>query len=159
LIDEEGRKVGVVETSEALKMAREKELDLIEIAPHLTPPIAKILDFGKFKYAQKKQAREKKQKLLEMKEVRLSVNIDEHDLETKHRKIIEFLQKGHKVKMTVVFRGRQMAYREAGDKLLKELIAKLMDSAILEQDLTRQGRMTFVVIAPKRVSRKNPLPN
>jgi len=151
LIDEEGKKIGIVPTAEALTMASERGLDLVEVAPHLRPPIAKIVDYGKFKYEQKKQARGKKRKILEMKEVRLSVNIDEHDLATKYKKIIQFLGKGHQVKLAVFFRGRQMAHKELGNQLLRGLVEKLANSSTLEQGLTPQGRMTFVVLAPKKI--------
>jgi translation initiation factor IF-3 len=150
LIDENGKKVGVMPTLEAIRMAHERDLDLVEVAAHLVPPLAKIVDFGKFKYDQKKHAKNKKQKILEIKEIRFSVGIDEHDLQTKLKHAIEFLAKGHKVKLNVFFRGRQMAHKELGYKLLKDFVAKLSDFATLEQDLTHQGRVTFAVVAPKK---------
>ncbi len=154
VIDGAGKRLGVMSLKEALTLAEERGLDLIEVAAHLNPPVAKLVDWGKFKYEQKKQAQKRKQKVPELKEVRLSANIDQHDLLTKQRQLAEFLKKGHKVKLTVVFRKRQLAHRDLGEKLLNDQLAQMANSATLEQNLTRQGRMSFIVVAPqKKVSR------
>src|SRR3954469_24179927 len=134
LIDEKGEQVGVVPTHQALQMAREKGLDLMEISPNAQPPVCKICDYGKFKYEKKKKEAEarKKQTVIKVKEVQLRPQTDEHDLNYKFKNIREFIGEGDKAKITILFRGREIAYAENGYKIMNGLIADMKDIAVVE---------------------------
>jgi translation initiation factor IF-3 len=148
LVDQDGNQVGVVKTEEARKMAEAAELDLVEVAPNAKPPVCRIMDYKRMVYEQKRRAREarKKQKTVDVKEVKLRVNIDEHDYQTKLRHAREFIEHGDKIKITIIFRGRLINHPELGQKLMKRIIEDLQDVAAVEGALPRHGRiMSFYV--------------
>ena len=152
LIDENGVNHGVVPTSQALEMAEDADLDLVLISPNQAPPVAKILDYGKYKYELAKKAKEakKKQKTIEIKEVRLSPNIDTNDLNTKMNAAKKFLAKGNKVKITLRFRGREMAHMNSSKHILDDLAEQLSDIAVVEKAPKIEGRSIGMVLAEKR---------
>ena len=151
LIDERGANVGVVPREKALIMADEAGLDLVEISPQADPPVCKILDYGKFKYeAQKKRAvARKKQKVTEVKEIKLRPNINSHDYEVKMRSMVKFLGEGDKVKVTLRFRGREMTHTELGMKVLDRVRDDLEELAKVEQHPKMEGRQMTMVISPR----------
>ena len=143
--------VGVVSVRESLIMAEEAGLDLVEISPNASPPVCKILDFGKFKYEVQKKENEarKKQKVIEVKEIKLRPGIDEHDYQVKMRSVHRFLEEGDKVKVTMRFRGREMVHQELGMKVLDRVRAELDALAKVEQMPRLEGRQMIMVMAPK----------
>jgi len=151
LIDAEGQNLGVVPTDQALKMAEEAGLDLVEISPNAEPPVCKILDLGKLKYANQKKAAEarKKQKIVEVKEIKMRPNIDTHDYEVKMKAMGRFFEDGDKVKVTLKFRGREMAHQELGMKLLQQVKADRPEYAKVEAEPKLEGRQMMMVLAPK----------
>jgi translation initiation factor IF-3 len=151
LIDEDGTKVGVVPTAEALQRAEDAGLDLVEISPGASPPVAKILDYGKYKYQAQKKAAEarKKQKTVEVKEIKMRPNIDTHDYEVKTRAMRRFFEEGDKVKVTLRFRGREMAHQDLGMKLLKRVQDDFEDIAKIEMFPRLEGRQMIMVLAPR----------
>jgi translation initiation factor IF-3 len=151
LVKEDGTMVGVVPVREALIMAEEAGLDLVEISPNASPPVCKILDFGKFKYELQKKENEarKKQKVIEVKEIKLRPGIDEHDYQVKMRSVHRFLEEGDKVKVTMRFRGREMVHQELGMKVLDRVRAELDAMAKVEQWPRLEGRQMIMVMAPK----------
>ena len=151
LIDEEGKQLGVVAITEALRLAQEAVLDLVEIAPQASPPVCKILDYGKYRFELEKKNREskKKQKLIKMKEIRMQPKIEEHDLLFKSKHVKEFLDEGNKVKVTVRFRGRDLAHTERGRIVLDKVLALLEDAFVLEKEPAMEGRFMSMVIGPK----------
>jgi len=151
LVKEDGTMVGVVPVREALIMAEEAGLDLVEISPNASPPVCKILDFGKFKYELQKKENEarKKQKVIEVKEIKLRPGIDEHDYQVKMRSVHRFLEEGDKVKVTMRFRGREMVHQELGMKVLDRVRAELDALAKVEQWPRLEGRQMIMVMAPK----------
>jgi translation initiation factor IF-3 len=150
LIDEEGKQLGIVPTSEALRLAREKELDLVEISPKATPPVCKIMDYGKFKYQLAKKAHEarKKQTVIQVKEMKLGLKIEEHDLQVKMRHIKEFLADGDKCKLTIMFRGREILHKDKGENLAFKIIEELKGVGELEQKPRFDGRNIIMVFSP-----------
>ncbi|MCP8896626.1 translation initiation factor IF-3 [Shinella daejeonensis] len=151
LIDAEGTNHGTVSTDQALQMAEEAGLDLVEIVPNAEPPVCKILDLGKLKYANQKKAAEarKKQKVVELKEVKMRPNIDTHDYEVKMRAMNRFFAEGDKVKVTLRFRGREMAHQEIGMKLLMQVKEDTHTIAKVESEPKLEGRQMMMVLAPK----------
>lgn len=152
LIDHDGNNVGLVTPSRAIEMAQEVGLDLVEISPSATPPVCKIMDFGKFKYETQKKAAEarKKQKIIEIKEVKFRPNIDTHDYEVKMRSVQKFLGEGDKVKITLRFRGREMAHQEIGRDLLQKIADDVTEIGKVESFPRLEGRqMTMVIAASK----------
>lgn len=152
VIDADGTQLGILPTKEALRIAQEKELDLINIAPQAKPPVCKILDYGKYRFEQAKRDKEakKKQKIIEIKEVRLSPNIDDHDLDTKVRAALKFLQGGDKVKVSVRFRGREMTRTEVGRVVLEQFTKQIADIAEVEKPPKMEGRSMVMFLMPKR---------
>lgn len=152
LIDETGKKVGTVPLTEALKLAEEATLDLVEVVPNLTPPVCKILDFGKYQYAQAKlQMEQRKQnKTKDIKEMRLGLKISDHDLAIKSKKVNDFLNKGHKVKITIKFRGREIMHRGLGREILDKFLLSLQTKYILDKDTLMQGKQMITFISPKK---------
>jgi translation initiation factor IF-3 len=152
LIDEEGTQVGIVPTREALDMARERGLDLVEVAPNAIPPVCRLMDYGKFRYEQSRKERESRrnQHVVELKEVRIRPKIDDHDLETKGRQAAKFLDAGDKVKMTVTFRGREMAHPDIGKGLLDQLADMLRPHGSIEQTPRLEGRAMTMMLNPLR---------
>ena len=151
LIDAEGQNRGVVETAVALAKAVEAGLDLVEIAPYSAPPVCKILDYGKYKYQAQKKAAEarKKQKVVEVKEIKLRPMIDDHDYEVKMRSMERFFEEGDKVKVTLRFRGREMAHQDLGFRLLERVKSETVAIAKVEAEPSMEGRQMVMVLAPK----------
>ena len=151
LISEKGEQVGVVSKSEALAMAQEVGLDLVEVSPNADPPVCKILDYGKLKYETQKKKNEarKKQKIIEVKEIKMRPGIDQHDYDVKMRSIHRFLDEGDKVKVTLRFRGREMVHQELGVKVLERVRDDLTTIAKVEQFPKMEGRQMTMVMAPK----------
>lgn len=150
LIGEEGEQIGVVAIAEALRMAEEAGLDLVEISPNAEPPVCKILDYGKYKYEQQKKAAEarKKQKVIEVKELKFRPNIDEHDYQVKVKAARRFLEAGDKVKITLRFRGREMAHLDLGMNVMKRVKEELLDLAKVEMEARVEGRQAIMVLMP-----------
>jgi translation initiation factor IF-3 len=151
LIDANGTQVGVVNRFEALRRAEEAGLDLVEVASSASPPVCKILDYGKYKYELQKKAAEarKKQKVIEVKEIKMRPSIDVHDYDVKMRQMKGFLGEGDKVKVTLRFRGREMAHQQLAQKLLDRVTGDLKDLAKIEQFPRLEGRQMSMVVAPK----------
>ncbi len=151
LVDERGGMVGVVGRNEALAMAADAGLDLVEIAPGADPPVCKILDFGKFKYEEQKKKNEarKKQKIIEVKEIKLRPSIDDHDYQVKMRSMNKFIEEGDKVKVTMRFRGRELAHQELGMNVLMRVKDDLDGIAKVEQTPRMEGRQMTMVVSPK----------
>ena len=151
LIDKDGSNRGTVPISEALAIAQEAGLDLVEISPNATPPVCKLLDFGKYKFQeQKKQAEaRKKQKVVEVKEVKFRPMIDDHDYEVKMRSMQRFFEEGDKVKVTLRFRGREMAHQELGARLLERVKGDTEKLAKVEMDARFEGRQMIMILAPR----------
>ena len=152
LIGEDGEQLGIMSAREAMKIAQEAELDLVKIAPAAKPPVCKIIDYGKYKYEQARKEKEakKKQKTVEVKEVRLSPNIDTNDLNTKINNAKKFISKGNKVKVTLRFRGREMAHVQQSKHILDDFAETLADVAVVEKPAKMEGRAMSMVLAEKR---------
>ena len=152
LIGEDGEQLGIVPGKEALRMAQEAELDLVKIAPTAKPPVCKIIDYGKYRYelARKEKEAKKKQKVIEIKEVRLSPNIDTNDLNTKMNNARKFISKGNKVKVTLRFRGREMAHMQQSKHILDDFAEKMKDVAVIEKPAKLEGRSLSMVLTEKR---------
>lgn len=151
LIDQDGEQLGVKSKAEALKIAEQANLDVVLVAPNSKPPVARIMDYGKFRFEQQKKEREarKKQKVINVKEVRLSPTIDLNDFNTKLRNARKFLEKGDKVKASIRFKGRAITHKEIGQKVLDRLAEETKDIASVEQQAKMDGRSMFLVLAPK----------
>jgi translation initiation factor IF-3 len=157
LIGEEGEQLGIFHTKDAQQIALDKDLDLVEVAPNGDPPVARIMDYGKFKYEaaiKAKQAR-KHQATVQIKEIKFRPKIDKHDYETKKKHVLRFLESGAKVKITIMFRGREMVHPERGLDLLDKLAEELRDIAIIENEPKQEGRNVFMLIAPIKVPEKD----
>ncbi len=151
LIDEEGNQKGIVPTLEALKLAKEKDLDLVEVSPNANPPVCKILDFGKYRFEQEKKLRESKknQKVLKLKEIRMQPKIGPGDLDTKAKHVQEFLDEGDKVKVTIRFRGRELAHTELGYDVLNEVLKRLTSAYVMEKQPAMDGKTMSMTISAK----------
>ena len=151
LVDEHGENVGVVELEDALERAANAGLDLVEVAPNADPPVVKILDYGRYKYETQKRAQEarKKQRTIEVKEIKMRPNINSHDYDVKMRSIQKFLSEGDKVKVTMRFRGREMAHQDLGLKVLDRVRDEVADIAKVESIPRTEGRQMSMVIAPR----------
>jgi translation initiation factor IF-3 len=151
LIDENGQNVGVVSRQDALARATEAGLDLVEISPDADPPVAKILDYGKFKYQEQKKAAEarKRQKIVEIKEIKMRPSIDDHDYDVKMRSMRRFFDEGDKVKITLRFRGRELAHQELGYQLLQRVKTDIEGLAKVEAEPRLEGRQMVMVLAPR----------
>ena len=151
LIGEDGEQLGVMSAKDALKLAKEAELDLVKIAPTAKPPVCKIIDYGKYRYemARKEKEAKKKQKITEVKEIRLSPNIEENDLNTKVNSARKFIEKGDKVKVTLRFRGREMAHMASSKVILDVFAEKLSDIAVVEKPAKLEGRSMQIVLGEK----------
>ena len=152
LIGENGEQLGIMSAREAMKLAEEAELDLVKIAPNAKPPVCKIIDYGKYRYelARKEKEAKKKQKTVEVKEIRLSPNIDTNDLNTKVNAAKKFLSKGNKVKITLRFRGREMAHIAQSKHILDDFAKEVEDMAVVEKAPKQEGRSISMVLAEKR---------
>lgn len=156
VISHTGEQVGVISIQEALAMAEAHGLDLVEIVPGSVPPVCKIINFGKFRYDQTKREKESKksQHQVKVKEIKLKPNTDVHDIQTKERHARDFLSKGNKVKVTCMFRGREMVHPEIGEKMMQKFCEDLEDVAILESPLKMMGRLLIGVLAPGAKKKK-----
>jgi translation initiation factor IF-3 len=151
LIHEEGERQGIMPTSQALEIAKEAGLDLVEVAPQANPPVVKILNYGKFKFENEKKLRDskKKQKLLKLKEIRMQPKIDDHDLDFKSKHIKEFLNEGNKVKVTIRFRGRELAHTELGFDVMKDVLSRIEGEYSMDTPPAMEGRFMSMVLSPK----------
>ncbi|MBP9840850.1 MAG: translation initiation factor IF-3 [Simkaniaceae bacterium] len=151
LIDQDGKQVGIVVTSDAMRMAEEAGLDLVEISPRAEPPVCKIIDYGKFRYEQTKKEKEQKRTQAQqgkMKEVKCKPNIDEHDYQTKLRHAREFIERGNKVRFSCMFRGREITHPEVGRSVMQRFVTDLTDIGICEAHPKLMGKVLSMVIAP-----------
>jgi len=150
-IDDDGKQLGVLETADALALAKKKGLDLVEIAPNQRPPVCRIMDYGKFKYEQKKkdQASKRKQHQVKVKEVRVRPKIGEHDVQVKVKRARNFLEEGDKVQVICLFRGREMAHREVGEQVMKHVFSFLEDIAKIEVRPHMEGRRMVMLVCKK----------
>jgi translation initiation factor IF-3 len=156
VIDETGQQLGIMPPPQALAVARQKGLDLVEISPTAVPPVCRIMDFGKYQYQEQKRAREAKkhQHVIEVKEIKFRPKVDEHDYQFKKKHIERFLAEGDKVKATVFFRGREMAHPEIGRRILERLIGELADVAVAESLPRQEGNQMHTILAQKSGSRR-----
>jgi translation initiation factor IF-3 len=153
VIDDEGKQLGIMAPYEALRIARERSLDLVEVSPTAQPPVCRIMDFGKYLYEQEKKERaaKKHQHVITVKEVKFRINVDEHDYETKKKHVLRFLEDGDKVKATIFFRGREMTRQGLGRGILERLITELGDKALVEFRPRQEGNTMHVILAPPKV--------
>ena len=153
--DVEGNSLGIMQVREALNMAMEQHLDLVEIAPKANPPVCRIMDFGKYRYEQQKREKEarKKQKVISVKEVKLRPNIEQHDFDVKLKNAVRFLEEGNKVKVTIMFRGRELSHPELGREILGRVAEQLKDSVSIERDAKLEGKNMIMILAPKAPSK------
>ena len=151
VIDDQGENLGVMYTREAMEQAAELGLDLVEVSPNADPPVAKFLDVGRFKYEAQKKANQarKSQRTQEIKEIKMRPNIDDHDYDTKMKKVVDFLEEGDKVKITLRFRGREMSHQQLGMDLLKRVQDQVVEQAKVEAYPRLEGRQMLMVLAPK----------
>ena len=158
VIGVDGEQLGTFPTNEALAMAQENDLDLVEVAPHANPPVCRIMDYGKFKYKQSKRAHEakKNQKVVHLKEVKFRPNTDQHDFDFKIKHAQRFLEAGDKAKIVIFFKGREIVHREHGEKLLKRVAETLEDLADVEQSSKQEGRTLTMILVPKKKKEVKP---
>ncbi|HHX96175.1 MAG TPA: translation initiation factor IF-3 [Clostridia bacterium] len=151
LVSEDGEQLGIMPPREAMEIARGRGLDLVEVAPHSKPPVCKIMDIGKYKYEQSKREREarKKQRVINVKEIKLRPNIEKHDFLVKTRHTIRFLKGGDKVKVTIMFRGREVSHPELGRELLEKVVDVVGDYAVVEKHPKLEGRNMTMFLSPK----------
>ena len=150
MVDSDGEQLGIMPIEEALSVAEDQELDLVEVAPNSDPPVCRIMDYGRFKYQQSKRSHEakKRQKVIHVKEVKMRPKTEAHDFQFKARHIRRFLDEGNKAKVTIMFRGREMAHQHLGMRLLTRMIEELKDVAQVEQEPIQEGRNMVMVLAP-----------
>lgn len=153
LVDSDGSQLGVMPLQKARELAEQRNLDLVKIAPQATPPVCKIIDYGKFRFEQSKREKEqrKNQRTVEIKEVRLSLNIDTHDFETKRNHAVRFIGEGNKVKASIRFRGREMGHPELGQEIMRRFAESMADVANVEKPVKLEGRTMLMFLAPKPV--------
>ena len=153
--DAEGQTLGIMQVRDALQMAIDQHLDLVEIAPKAKPPVCRIMDFGKYRYEQQKREKEarKKQKVISVKEVKLRPNIEQHDFDVKLKNAVRFLEEGNKVKVTIMFRGRELSHPELGREILGRVAEQLKDSVSIERDAKLEGKNMIMILAPKAASK------
>jgi translation initiation factor IF-3 len=158
VIDQDGKQLGVLSRAEALQAAIDQDLDLVEISPDASPPVAKIVDWGKYNYQRTKQLQKNKRnsKVLDVKQMRFGLKISEHDLGVKLRKVIDFLNAGHKVKITIFYRGRELAHKEIGFKLAEKIINDFGDTIVVDQTPQFAGKQLNFVIRSSHAKAKNP---
>lgn len=152
VIDGEGAQLGIMSVRDAQRLAEEKQLDLVEVAPAARPPVCRIMDIGKYKYEQSKREKEarKKQKTVSIKEVKLRPNIEDHDFEVKAKNAIRFLKDGDKVKATIIFRGREIVHTQLGQKLLVRMAESLNDYSTVERQPKLEGKNMIMILAPRQ---------
>jgi len=150
VISEDGGPIGVLSVPEALAIAKDKDLDLVEVAPNANPPVCRIMDYGKFKYRQSKRAHEakKNQKVVHIKEVKFRPTTDEHDYDFKVKNLRRFIEAGDKVKVVIFFRGREIVHRDKGQEILDRIIKETEETTVVEQTSRQEGRTLMMVLAP-----------
>ncbi|CAK7014656.1 translation initiation factor IF-3 [Phascolarctobacterium sp.] len=151
LTADDGEQLGIMSSRDALALAQEKQLDLVEIAPNAKPPVCRIMDYGKYRYEQQKRDKEarKKQKTFDIKEVKLRPGIEDHDYTVKFKNAVRFLEDGDKVKVTIMFRGCELSHPELGEVLLKRMAEELKDTVVIERAPKLEGRNMIMIVAPK----------
>ena len=156
VIGDDGEPIGTLPTGEALNMARDQDLDLVEVAPAANPPVCRIMDYGKHKYKASKKAHEakKKQKVIHVKEVKFRPNTDKHDFDFKLRNVHRFLENGDKAKVVIFFKGREIVHREFGMKVLERVADATQEVAVIEQQAKQEGRTLVMILAPKNTKTK-----
>ncbi|MEV6611742.1 translation initiation factor IF-3 [Kutzneria sp. NPDC051319] len=159
LVGPNGEQVGIVRIEDALRLAVEADLDLVEVAPQARPPVCKLMDYGKYKYESAQKARESRrnQQLTVIKEQKLRPKIDPHDYETKKNHVVRFLEHGHKVKVTIMFRGREQSRPELGFRLLQRLAEDVIDLGFVESSAKQDGRNMIMVLAPHKTTKTRPI--
>ena len=160
VIGDDGEPLGVIPTDEAIRMAEDQDLDLVEVAPNSNPPVCRIMDYGKHKYKASKKAHEakKNQKVAHIKEVKFRPNTDQHDFDFKMKHVQRFLENGDKAKVVIFFKGREIVHREFGQKVLERVAEQTEDIAIIEQSAKQEGRTLVMVLAPKNTKSKKGAP-
>ncbi|WP_049817954.1 translation initiation factor IF-3 [Thermosediminibacter oceani] len=156
VIDVDGKQLGIMPLKEALKIAQERQLDLVKVAPQAKPPVCKIMDYGKYKYEQSKREKEarKNQKVISIKEIRMSPNIEEHDFQVRVKNALRFLDDGNKVKVTIRFRGREITHTQLGEEVLKRLADSVKEKGIVEKPPVIEGRNMVMILSPKQNTSK-----
>jgi translation initiation factor IF-3 len=151
VVNEQGEQLGIMPTVQALRLAEERQLDLVNIAPSAKPPVCKLMDYGKYRFEQSKKEKEikKNQKIIETKEVRLSATIEDHDIDVRYRQAVKFLQDGNKVKVSIRFRGRQIAHSDIGMKVMQDFAERVQDVCTVERRPMIEGRNMIMILAPK----------
>jgi len=151
VVSAEGEQLGIMTIQEALEAARSRDFDLVEVAPEATPPVCRIMDFGKYKYTQARRQKEarKKQTTILVKEVKMGPKTEKHDFDFKVKHVRRFLEEGHKAKVTVRFKGREMAHTELGWKMLNKMVEAVSDIAVTENNPRMEGRMLHIMLSPK----------
>lgn len=152
MIDAEGKQLGIILLQDALREAGEAGMDLVEVSPNAAPPVCRIMDYGKFRYQQSKklQVAKKHQAVIQLKEIRLRPKTEEHDLQVKLRHIRRFLEENNKVKVSMMFRGREISYTEIGRKIMGSLVKELEDIGVIDQPPRLEGRNMVMIVAPKK---------
>jgi len=152
VVDADGNQLGIMPTRDAMKMAEERQLDLVEIAPQAKPPVCRIMDFGKYKYEQSKREKEarKKQRIIELKEIKMRPNIEDHDFYVKVKNAVRFLKDGDKVKATMVFRGREIVHTQLGRQLLVRMAEELKDLCNIERQPKLEGKNMIMILSSKQ---------
>mgnify|MGYP006432632985 FL=1 len=156
VIGDDGEAIGTIPTEEALSMAEEQNMDLVEVSPNSNPPVCRIMDYGKHKYKASKKAHEakKKQKIIHVKEVKFRPNTDQHDFDFKLRNVLRFLENGDKAKVVIFFKGREIVHREFGMKVLERVAEATEETAVIEQQAKQEGRTLVMILAPKNTKTK-----
>ncbi|MCD5405095.1 MAG: translation initiation factor IF-3 [Desulfotomaculum sp.] len=151
LVDGKNNQLGIMSLQEALRIAEERQLDLVEIAPQANPPVCRLMDYGKYKYEQSKKEKEakKKQKIIQVKEIKMRPNIEEHDYQVKLRNAMKFLKSGNKVKATIMFRGREIVHAPKGEEILSRMAGDLKEVSVVERSPKLEGRNMVMVLSPK----------
>jgi len=151
VVNEQGEQLGIMPTAQALKLAEEKQLDLVNIAPSAKPPVCKLMDYGKFRFEQGKKEREikKNQKVIETKEVRLSATIEDHDIDVRYKQAVKFLQDGNKVKVSIRFRGRQITHSEIGREVMQAFAERIKEFGTMDKKPVVEGRNMTMMLVPK----------
>ena len=151
VVNEQGEQLGIMPTVQALRLAEERQLDLVNIAPSAKPPVCKLMDYGKYRFEQSKKEKEikKNQKIIETKEVRLSATIEDHDIDVRYRQAVKFLQDGNKVKVSIRFRGRQIAHSEIGSDVMMDFAERIKEYGVIEKKPAIEGRNMTMILVPR----------
>ena len=161
LIDDQNNQLGVLSLDAALRIASEKGLDLVEVAPQASPPVCRLMDYGRYKFEtiKKEKDQRRKQNVIKLKEMKLRPKVAEHDFQTKFKGLKQFLEAGEKVKVTIMFRGREMVHQDIGRKILERVASDSKDFAVIERTPLLEGKNLFMILAPNRQHSKEPQPS